>query len=95
MGCLLHAQLRTWTATQARALTNRTSNLSVRRPVLNPLSYQPGQVWHFDGQKDKVSLAAACRLGPEGCCGQLDWWFGEHGVRDLGAIWKNLALTAV
>ena len=40
-GCLLHAsQLGTWPTTQARALTgNQTSNLSVCRPALSPLSH--------------------------------------------------------
>ena len=37
---LLHPLLGTWPTTQARALTgNQTSNLSFRRPALNPLSH--------------------------------------------------------
>ena len=42
--------LGTWLATQACALTvNRTSDLSVRRPTLNPLSHtSQGRLWGFN-----------------------------------------------
>ena len=37
---LTHPELGAWPATQAHALTgNRTSNLLVRRPAINPLSH--------------------------------------------------------
>ena len=41
---LTHPLLGTWSATQARALTeNQTSDLSVERPVVSPLrQHQPG-----------------------------------------------------
>ena len=41
IGCLLHTpKLRAWPTTQARGLTgNKTSNLSVHRLALNPLSH--------------------------------------------------------
>ena len=43
---LTHPQLGTWPATQANVLTgNRTSDLSVQRPVLSPLSHSIQGKW--------------------------------------------------
>ena len=46
---LAHPQLETWPATQVCALNgNQTSDLSVRRPGLNPLSHtSQGSVEYF------------------------------------------------